>query len=363
MRKLFILIGTVLALLTLGGCVAPKNPRVFWPALPQTPRLEYLGVYYSQYQFDKSNAEKAMESIIGQTDPQAFRFPSDVVADGKGLVYVSDPGHMNVRIFDFKTKDVHFLFKQHVGAPYGLALDGAGRLYVLIPETKNVLVFSPEHEALFHFGQEVLQKPAKMAVDNSLGRIYVTDLDKNTIEAFDLHGEHLMTIGGPGTAPGFLGGPSGITVDREGNIWVTELLNARIQAFTPEGKSFRHFGERSDLVSGFEMPKDLDFDSEGNLHVVDSRKGALLTYAPDGTLLLFTGTGRPTHKAIGFGGPGGIDVDANDQIYVADLLNKRFAVWQYLSEEYKKSHPITEEDKEVIRQALERQKREQAGRR
>ena len=48
---------------------------------------------------------------------------------------------------------------------------------------------------------------------------------------------------------------------------------------------------------------------------------------------------------IGRGGfqiPQGISIDKNDRIYVADSLNRRVQVLQYLSQRYLSEHPISQ---------------------
>jgi len=42
--------------------------------------------------------------------------------------------------------------------------------------------------------------------------------------------------GEPGTGPGQMMQPHGITVDRQGNLLVTDRISSRVQRFTPEGR-------------------------------------------------------------------------------------------------------------------------------
>lgn len=346
LQQLFLLAGL---LFLLSGCATPSAPRILWPAPPQTPKLEWIGVYYAESQLETSAGARALEALLGESGKKLL-FPWGIAADGKGRVYVSDPGQANVLIFDFNARKVGLLFERMDGKPYGVTVDNSGKIYVVVPENKNIVVMAADHRPLFSFGEQVLEKPLKVVVDDVRQRIYVSDIAAHTIEVFDLRGQHLQTLGGEGLALGKLRAPSGVAVDKSGNLFVTEILNARVQVFSPEGEALYFFGQRSDQRSGFEMPKDLAFDSEGNLHIVDSRKSALLSYTPKGDFLLYTGMDGPTGKAIGFASPNSIFIDKQDRIYIADMLNKRFAEWQYLNADYLRSHPVTEQDLQYYQQ-------------
>ncbi|NOY12457.1 MAG: hypothetical protein GXP51_01830, partial [Deltaproteobacteria bacterium] len=219
----------------LSGCAAPHQARILWPAPPQTPKLEWIGVYYTESQLKKSDGERALDAFLGESG-KGLLFPWGIVADGNGRVYVADPGQANVVIFDFNTRKVGLLFKRMSGKPYGLTIDAAGRIYVVVPARKNVLVVGPDHKPLFNFGDKVLTKPNKIVVDDVRKKIYVSDIGAHTVEVFDMKGQHLKTLGGPGDALGRLYGPTGVAVDKLGNLYVSEALNARIQVFSPEGK-------------------------------------------------------------------------------------------------------------------------------
>lgn len=340
----------------LAGCAAPKDARILWPPPPAEPRMEFIGVFYSQDEFPKTGFQRFVEGLAGKPELARFRSPFGIVSDGKGKVYVSDPGDLNIRIYDFNQRQVHYLSERPLGKPYGLALDGAGNLYVADTQSDTVLVYGPDGRPLRAIGSaETLQRPVFLALNERLGRLYVSDAAGHKVEVFALaDGRHLFTIGGGvGGGEGELLGPQGLAIDGEDRLFVAEGHNARVQVFDADGRFLYTFGARGDQPSQFEQPRDLAFDSAGNLHVVDARKGALLTFTADGRPLLYTGTGGQTHLALGFGIPTSIHIDATDRIYVADLLTRRFAVWQYLSEDYLRRHPVTPEETEAIRHMVD----------
>jgi DNA-binding beta-propeller fold protein YncE len=350
---------TLLSLLV-SGCAAKVEelPRILWPPPPEQPRIEFIGTYSSNADFPKTSWEKTTEKIVGNEGGYAFKTPFGVAADGKGMVYVSDIHHHNVKIFDFNARTVEFLSKEPIfGTPLGLQIDDAGNLYVADGQKQMVMVFAADKKPLFTFSDpQVVDKPAYLALNQKLGRIYVSDGQGHRIAVFDLRGNHLFSFGSKGSGDGQLYAPQGLAIDGQGRVFVADMFNSRIDVFDADGIFLYKFGERGDQAWQFENPKDLAFDSEGNLYIIDSRKASILTYSPDGKLLLVTGSGGATGHKLGFAVPTAIFIDKTDRIFVADALNKRFAVWQYLSASYLKKHPITEEDLEKTLRFIEKSK-------
>lgn len=345
--KLFL---SFLMAMVLSGCsAATPDVRVLWPPPPQTPKMEFIGAYYSEAHLHDTKRGRMVSSMLGDDQALAFDFPFGIASNSKDLVYVTDSGGKRIYVVDFNRKKITELGKSPVGSPMGITIDDGGRIYVVVPETKNVLVYSDNHTPMFNFGSEVLKKPSKIAIDENRKRIYVSDLGDNSVKSFDFEGKHLFSFGEPGSDVGKLWKPTGLVVDEEGNIYVAEGLNARISVFDSAGKHLKSFGERMNNVGGFEIPKDIAMDSEGNLHILDTRKAGILTYSKEGELLLYTGFGKPTNNALGFGSPTSIFIDARDRIFVADMLNKRFSVWQFMNETYLKENPVTESERQAYR--------------
>lgn len=348
-RKSLCLVVTVLAAALLGGCAKPEGYRFLWPVPPSEPRLEYIGLYRAEADFKKGGFEKASAQLLGEVS-EPFAYPFGVASDGQGKVYVSDPGQQNIRVLDYKQRKSYFFSDRPMGTPYDLALDAAGRLYAADTRSKSVLVYdAATHTALRRIGgPDIFGHPVFVAVNDRLGRLYVTDVKGAEIEVFDLEGQHLFAFGGAGSGEGQFNRPQGLAIGADDRVYVADALNARVQVFDADGKFLSLFGTRGDALSQLVMPKDLAFDRQGHLHVVDTRKGALLTFDADGTFLLYTGTGEKTSGPLGFGNPTAIAIDRTDRIYIVDLLNKRLSIWQYLNPDYLREHPVTEEDLRVL---------------
>ncbi len=340
----------------LSACASkPQLPRILWPAPPEEPKLEWMGVYYNDENFPSTSGERSLKVLERGPEFFIFKSPFDIASNGRGLVYLTDLHHRKVFVFDFNRRGVSSLFRnQQITAPTGIAVDSQGTLYISDANDGKVWISSPAGIiSKVIDSPDQLSRPSYLGLDEQRQRIYVSDTALHQVVAFDFNGTYLFSIGEQGRAEGQFYVPQGIAVDKNGDIFVADMLNARIQVFNSQGQFQRTFGERGDQVYQFENPKGLAFDSEGNLHVTDTRKGLLLSYRPDGRLLLSTGGEGRTEHPLGFSLPKGIYVDQNDMIYVADQLNRRFSTYQYLSEQVLQKNPITEEDKRKLQEFLQ----------
>lgn len=358
-----VLISAVLAsLLVLSGCAAElKTSRILWPPPPEKPRLEFIGVLASEQDFPKSAGEKLLGRIGGEAPKSIFESPFGIASNGKGVVYVSDLHGRNVQVFNFQKRTVEpFPGNSEIMQPLGLDLDEEGNLYVADAGRGVVLVFSPAGTLLRTISTpDIVQSPAYVAINQKLGRLYVSDGRDHKIVVFDLQGKELLRFGKFGKGDGEFYSPQGMAIDAQNRVFVADFLNARIQVFDADGQFIRMFGQRGDRFYDFEAPKDLAFDGSGNLFVVDNRRSAIYTYTPEGEVLLVTGSDKRSSHPLGFSTPTGIHVDTQDRIYVTDMLNRRFSVWQYLSDAYLEKHPITEADLAAIEDLRKRSKGKQ----
>jgi DNA-binding beta-propeller fold protein YncE len=319
--------------------------------------MQWINTVYSEEAFDKTPGQVFLEKLSGKPPLDFFLKPSGIASDGKGKVYVADIDRANVKIFDFDKRTLEYLSPGPIfKIVLGLAVDSKGRLYVADGGKSKVVVFGPDRQPLLNIGDPgTLRKPAFIALNERLGRIYVTDSTAHRVVVFDLEGKHLFSFGDVGNAEGEFFSPTGIAIDSQDRVFVADTLNARIQAFDAEGAFLFAFGERGDQEWQFESPRGLAFDSEDHLYVAEARKASLMIFQGDGTPLLRLG-GETTTNPLGFAMPSGISIDANDRIYITDIMNRRFTIWQYLSETYLRDHPLDTEALEKARKEGERLK-------
>lgn len=336
----------------LAGCAAEQQEvrRFYWPQLPERPRIEWKGAYSSQLDFPKSGFRQFMSVVAGDEEPIRFNKPLDVKSNGEGKVYITDPAVSLVYVYDLVNNNVHMLGgEEAVGqfrSPVGLAVDDQLNIYVGDPDQGIIQVFDRNEKPLRAINTKGhIERATGMAYDKERKRLLVVDTRGHKIVAFAPDGTYLTSFGTRGDGDGEFNFPISITCNSKGEIIVADAMNARIQIFDGEGKFLRKFGRRGDGISDFQIMKGVAVDSDDNIYVSEGKGHKMLIFNTNGEFLLSVGglySSLNTGKMApgGFLIPQGIDIDKNDTIYIVDQLNKRFQVFQYISDRYLQTNPI-----------------------
>ncbi|GFE57761.1 6-bladed beta-propeller [Geobacter sp. AOG1] len=351
-RALVKLAGLVFGLGLLAGCAAEQQEvrHYYWPQLPDRPRIEWKKAYSSQLDFPKSGFRQFISAIAGEEEPIPFSKPLDIKSNGEGKVYVTDPAIALVFVYDMVNNNVHMLGgEEAVGqfrSPVGLAVDDEMNVYVSDTEQGIIQVFDRNEKPLRTITtKDRLERATGMAFDKVRKRLLVVDTRGHKIVAFAPDGTYLTSFGAGGDADGYFNYPVAVAVNSKGEIVVADSMNARIQIFDGDGKFLRKFGRRGDGPSDFQIMKGVAVDSDDNIYVSEGKGHKMLIFNSNGDFLLLVGglysslnTGK--YAPGGFMLPQSIDIDKNDTIYIVDQLNKRFQVFQYISDRYLQANPI-----------------------
>ncbi|MFZ2540154.1 MAG: 6-bladed beta-propeller [Gallionella sp.] len=339
-----------LALLVAGCAETPKVfrltndskvPPKVWPATPEKPRYEYVGVLTGEDNFHYENLEarstavKLFDWLVGLTSgkpqPIVLQRPQSGAVDDQGRVFVTDIGRGAVYVFnkpagqlevwDWARTNTRFI------APIGMALSAQGEIWVADAELHSVFRLDSKGKPVGEFGHDVLVRPTGLARDAQHGRIYVADTHAHDVKVFSDEGKLIKIIGRRGEKDGEFNFPTHLAF-AAGKLYVSDTLNSRIQIFDAEGKIITKFGQRGLYVGDLVRPKGISVDNEGNIYVIESLYDKLLVFDTQGrTLLALGGTGKGTGE---FYLPSGVWADSRDQIYVADMYNGRITVLQFL---------------------------------
>lgn len=329
-----------LVILLLSSCANKvKFDRILWPPKPKSPILEFIAIYASTNDFDRTELEKAVE-ILFDDEATFFKLPFGITSDKEELLFVTD--QEGIKALDIKKrKSSLYLSRKEIAQPSGITAADNGNIFVVDSKMQRVVVLSPEKKIISTLGSsKIFEKPSFVCLDRISGHVYVSDMLKHRIAVFDKKGDLVNFIGKPGKGDGEFAFPQGMALSADNKLYVADMLNSRIQVFTAEGKFLRSFGQAGSDHKYFESPRDLAFGPDGNLYIVDFKKALLLTYTPDGTMLLATGNPKKTNHPLGFAAPASIHINKEGRIYITDMMNHRVSVWQIITDDYLRKNPI-----------------------
>ncbi len=327
-------------LLLAAGCgsssVVPKElqraePVLVWPLPPEDPRIQYISSISgpNDLGITKSFFRKVAEFFFGKTDERIHQ-PYGVTVDANGRIYIADSARRVVHVFDRQDERYSIIrgtSRQEFQVPIGVAVDPEGRLYVSDAERRMVVGFERSGNDFLTIS-EGLQRPAGLAFNPQNNLLYVADVIRHEVLAYDRQGKLALSIGGRGTEEGRLNFPTNIAVDKEGRVYITDALNFRIQIFRADGSFLAKFGRSGDALGDLARPKGIGVDSEGHIYVAEGLYDVVNVFDREGTLLLTFGS--PGSGRGEFWLATGLFVDFKDRIYVADSFNGRVQVFQYL---------------------------------
>jgi hypothetical protein len=312
------------------GCASisekPAAPpaTIFYPALPQRPRLQFLHSISGENDLGKKQSA-LQEFLFGKHPDQLLGKPYDVAAC-KGKIYIMDRMYKKIVILDLDEKKMSFLNDHGIGSlrdPSGIWVSEEDIKYVADMQRKQVVAFDKDDHFLRTYGsRELFEKPVDVAVYGK--RLYVIDMDKEQLFVLDREsGRVIKTVGEKGE----FFKPSHVTVGPAGNVFVTDAFHFLIKKFSPDGKFLGTIGFHGDQIGGFVRPKGVAVDRNGRLYVVDAAFENVQIFDDQGRILLFFGgPGRgPGNLYL----PAGIAIDNYNAAYFQEFSDPDFEL-EYL---------------------------------
>jgi len=257
----------------------------------------------------------------GPANQSSLAFPTDVVVDSSGTIYIADRNNNRVRKIDqFGV----------ITTLMGLGQNEFNGDNEIAAETTLHLPF-----ALALNGEDSL-----LVVDRNHFRIREVKLQSSQVETVAGNGKFLFKgDGGPGGGA-TLEAPSGIAVDSKGNVLFADRLHQRVRKVGDDGiidtvigngKQGNEGNAGPSIEATLHLPEVLIVDPEDNIYLTQrSGNGWIIRKSnPDGIITHFAGNGMQGNT--GDGGPAieasfhtitDIAADESGNIYIADSINR-----------------------------------------
>jgi len=349
-RYRFLMTGliSVLILLLASGCAtqapvedtqkAEIEQQMVWPAPPEQARIRYVGELSSLENLAGKEQKSLRDILMGEEDKEersTLHSPYGVHSDSNGRVFVADTSFAGLIVFDLEKKNVSFWGVAGYGAltkPVGVTSDAKGNVYVSDTIDQRIVVFDTDGNYINAFGGgDILTNPAGMVFNDETQQLYVVDAHKHQINVFNTKGGVDFVIGKRGAQPGEFNFPTNIASDGNGRLYVSDSMNFRIQVLEADGTVVNTFGEIGDRPGDFNRLKGVGVDKEGHIYAVDASYNNFQIFDDEGQLLLIVGQPGNAGPAA-FYMPAGVHVDKNNQIFIADQLNHKIQMFEYIGE-------------------------------
>lgn len=291
-------------------------------AVPQfTQSTDISGMV--RYVVGQSAESKRFRGDGGLASQATLNFPSAVVVDQDGSLYIADTWNHRIRKVDSTTGIIS-------------TVAGTG-------QAKFTGDGGPATAA-------TLNEPVALVVDNT-GHLYIADQNNNRVRMVDLQTGLITTIAGTGeaayTGDGMLAtetglaGPSGLALDEEGNLYVADTFSGRIRKIEAktgivstaigDGGEFHYQAGYTDTTTSLSRPYGIALDRKENLLITDSDNHLLRKWDKDRkTIIPVAGNGIATFagddessEKISLNFPFGVAVDPQGNIGIADTFNHR----------------------------------------
>jgi DNA-binding beta-propeller fold protein YncE len=274
------------------GAASKGLAHLFWPAPPETPRVQLLRAISTAA--DVTGQAPAADA---EKKPLTER-PYGVRLAG-GCLYVCDAVAAQVLVLDLAKKEVRKLGDHAAPAltkPIDLALAPDGTRYVADTGLSAVLVFDKDDK---YAGKITLQDARPVAVAVHDQELLVADLKASAIRVFAREtGKELRTIAPAAEARGTFGGATGVATDAAGAVYFADVIGCRLRKFAADGTQTWCVGGVGAKPGQFTRPKHLAVDSAGSVYVVDNALGNVQVFDKQGQCTMFFGaTGQEPASA------------------------------------------------------------------
>jgi len=291
-----------------------------------------------------ANWQEIPASVVFDTVNLNMNLPIGIDVAPDGRVYVAEDG--NNRITVFNTDGVFLeMFGQRGTAeqsgafferPNSVVVSADGTIVVADTWNYRIRTFDLQRNPITMWGSPLtvgiaaqtdprdgFWGPRDVEVD-SQGNVYVADTGNKRVRVYAPDGTWLRDIGSGGSAPGQLDEPSGLVIHPDGRLFVADTWNRRVSVFNTDGTFLATYNVRAWYEELGSRPYLAIDPARDYLYVTDPDAGRILVYTTGGECVgAFGRLNRENPNTSQFATIGGIDIDADGNVYVVDVTSKR----------------------------------------
>jgi DNA-binding beta-propeller fold protein YncE len=316
---------------SINSLYAQSAPKLVWPPPPDEARIEYVSSVrdYKDLGIKKGFFSKAFDFLFGEEEKK-LSSPFGAHVDGD-RVYVTDIVLKSLYVFDKKknivltiegSENETFLY------PTDVITDKKGNIYVSDSVRAKVFVFEEDGDFSHNISLKELQRPVGLAISEDGQKLYIVDALANQIHVTTLNGKYLNSIGKKGSGDGEFNRPTFMDVGRDGKLYVSDSMNHRVQILGKDGSFIAKFGQLGQEIGSFGSPRGISLDSQNNIYVSDTMFNNMQIFNQNGELLMVLGNYGEQRGQFAL--PEDISITADNTIYVTDVNNKRIQIFKLI---------------------------------
>jgi hypothetical protein len=209
-----------------------------------------------------------------------FGTPMDVVVDSRGYIFVLGSNGSGKKIYQFDYDGLYLKELTLTGLPKDTALnithltiDESDRLFVIYGDDALVCSFNLDGSLVQRFSvlTDVPEKQRRDAMFGApkvaAGLIYLPVSTFGTVYVYDLNGNFVRNIGEEGVDLGTLNFPVDVAITKDSIVLVLDKHRYNVLCYSLEGKFLGEFGGMGYRLGWFYHPNSLAVDNQGRSYI------------------------------------------------------------------------------------------------